>query len=94
MLVTPLVRIQIFSKIMLVDWPKCGSDLETVTWHVCCNTLSVFRGVSIELDLFKNWKEVNTATALLLLYLGSGHAVKTMHGLSFIPGKRSGNEAS
>ena len=26
MLVTPLVLIQIFSKIMLVDWPKCGSD--------------------------------------------------------------------
>ena len=26
MLVTPLVLIQIFSKRMLVDWPKCGSD--------------------------------------------------------------------
>jgi len=26
MLVTPLVLIQIFSKRMLVDWSKCGSD--------------------------------------------------------------------
>jgi len=26
MLVIPLVLIQIFSKRMLVDWPKCGSD--------------------------------------------------------------------
>jgi len=26
MLVTPLVLIQIFSKKMLVDWPKCRSD--------------------------------------------------------------------
>jgi len=26
MLVTPLMLIQIFSKRMLVDWPKCGSD--------------------------------------------------------------------
>jgi len=26
MLVTPLVLIQIFSKRMLVDWRKCGSD--------------------------------------------------------------------
>ena len=35
MLVTPLVLIQIFSKRMLVDWPKCGSALEMrVTWHV------------------------------------------------------------
>jgi len=35
MLVTPLVLIQIFSKRMLVDWPKCGSH----SWdggHLAC----------------------------------------------------------
>jgi len=36
MLVTPLVLIQVFSKRMLTDWPKCGSDpRDEVSWHVC-----------------------------------------------------------
>jgi len=35
MLVTPLVLIQIFSKRMLVDWPKCGSD-PRAKGHLAC----------------------------------------------------------
>ena len=35
MLVTPLVLIQIFSKRMLVDWPKCGSDPQD-EGHLAC----------------------------------------------------------
>jgi len=35
MLVTPLVLIQIFSKRMLVDWPKYGSDPQDED-HLAC----------------------------------------------------------
>jgi len=35
MLVTPLVLIHIFSKRMLVDWPKCGSDPQD-EGHLAC----------------------------------------------------------
>jgi len=45
MLVPPLVLIQIFSKRMLVDWPKCGSDHRDeghlacllVPWSLLCD---------------------------------------------------------
>ena len=37
MLVTPLVLIQIFSKRMLADWPKCGSDPRD-EGHLACLT--------------------------------------------------------
>ena len=40
MLVTPLVLIQIFSKKMLVDWPKCGSDPRD-EGHLACLTTSL-----------------------------------------------------
>jgi len=44
MLVTPLVLIQIFSKRMLIDWPKCGSDPQDEGHLACrmkCSTTSL-----------------------------------------------------
>jgi len=38
MLVTPFMLIQIFSKRMLVDWPKCGSDPQD-EGHLACLSL-------------------------------------------------------
>jgi len=46
MLVTPLVLIQIFSKRMLVDWPKCGSDPRD-EGHLACLAISVNQPISI-----------------------------------------------
>jgi len=61
MLVTRLVLIQIFSKRMLVDWPKCGSELvhSPITLkstlpnsYLCCGTQILSSDSKIQFQLF------------------------------------------
>ena len=46
MLVTPLVLIQIFSKRMLVDWPKCGSDPQDEGHLACLRSQTICMSVT------------------------------------------------
>jgi len=71
MLVTPLVLIQIFSKRMLVDWPKCGSDPQD-EGHLACLCFQDFScRFCWKLFVQKLWHDFLTTTAFLVFLRSS-----------------------